>query len=172
MPQPRTILLNADTGANAHFIIAADTLALTDLHPANQGAVSVLLPDGTTATSSHVGTLPIPRLSPEAIRAHVMDTFTGTLLSVGEICAADHDVTATFDYREVRIERGPELLLRGDRNPSTRVPQQPILSVSPVITHQSHADLVRYYYTALGCPVWSTFIDALASGILNIPHPE
>mmetsp|Transcript_2451 Transcript_2451/g.5718 ORF Transcript_2451/g.5718 Transcript_2451/m.5718 type:complete len:289 (-) Transcript_2451:74-940(-) len=67
------------------------------------------------------------------------------------------------------------MILEGQRNPSTKiyeikVPHQPRLAASPVITHQSHADLVRYYYTALGCPVWSTFIDALASGILRVPE--
>jgi hypothetical protein len=83
-------------------------------------------------------------------------------------------VTATFDHREVRIERGPDLILRGDRNPITKVYEikveaPPSLSACPVISHHSHADLVRYHYTALGCPVWSTFIDAISSGILSLP---
>jgi hypothetical protein len=191
-PLSQIVLLNADSGANAHFITAADSTVLSNLRPAGSNYVEVQLPDGTTASSSHLGNLPIPRLPIEALQAHAMHTFTGSLLSISQICQADHGITATYDHSQVHIQRGEELILQGCFNPSTKVyeialevplaetdahrtatgtlPVSPLpLSAAPVITHQSQADLVRYWYTALGCPVWSTFIKALYSGILSIP---
>jgi hypothetical protein len=174
MAKPPTTKLNADTGATEHFLAASDAATLTDLRPAGQNSVVVHLPDGTTAESSHIGELPFPQLPPAARNAHVLQTFTGSLLSVGQICDSDHTIAATFDWQGVHIHRGDETLLRGRRDQDSKVyeistSQPPAHSASPVIRHQSHADMVRYYYAALGSPVWSTFIAALTSGILKLP---
>ena len=58
----------ADTGSTGHFInIHAPIL---NQRPANPG-ISVLLPDGSTITSTHTAILNIPMLPPTACEAHL-----------------------------------------------------------------------------------------------------
>jgi hypothetical protein len=158
--------------------------------------VSVHLPDGATAESTHIGALPIPGLPPGALQAHVFPAFTGSLLSIGQTCDADPAITATFNSLGVRIHRGDETIVQGPRHPTTKIyeievaqrtehPAQPspsgatmhpdangdsTYSAAPVIRSQSDSERVRFYLAALGSPVFSTFLDALRTGILHLPH--
>jgi hypothetical protein len=170
-PPPISIQLNADTGATGTFICAKHAAALSNLRPA---AITVHLPDGGTSTSTHVGQLPLPALPPAALEAHVFPDFSGSLLSIGQICDADPTLAATFNHEAVRIHRGEDTLLVGTRDPVSKIytvdvgEQQPH-SACPVIRHESQSEMVRFYRAALGSPVWSTFVGALRSGIIHLP---
>ena len=81
----------ADTGANGTYLTKDAGSQLLDLQIARQ-PLTVNLPDGTIATSTHTGLLPITTLPMAARRAHVFPTFQQSLVAIAPICDANFKV--------------------------------------------------------------------------------
>ena len=89
-----------------------------DAHRVSPG-LDVLLPSGTTITSSHQATLDIPTLVPlAACQCHLFPNLTsGSLISVGQLC--DHGCIAQFTANAVDIIHNKITVLHGTRTPSS-----------------------------------------------------
>jgi hypothetical protein len=80
--------------------------------------VTVFLPDGSVAISTHTSTLDWPNIAVQARQAHVFPTFSGSLISIGLLC--DCGYTATYDSNKVTIRDAKNIILTGLRDPSTK----------------------------------------------------
>jgi hypothetical protein len=170
----------ADTGCTGHYI-HIDTPHL-NRQPASPG-ISVLLPDGTTITSTHTATLDLPHLPATACVAHIFPALSsGSLLSIGLLC--DHGCTATFHPDTVDISLDGATILTGARSPTTNLwtidlaqlpssPPTPIFLSHHQPQHQVNALLatdatiarrVAFYHATLFSPSLSTWTAALTRG--------
>ena len=93
-------LANADTGTTGHYMSFRDITVLTDVTPA-LSPVSVTLPDGSLATSTHTAMLNLPSLPMSARHVHVFPGWIGSLLSIGVLC--DAGMTAVYTATTVTI---------------------------------------------------------------------
>lgn len=103
-----------DTGATGHFACIRDLSCLDDVRPASP-SVTVKLPDGSTATSSHMGLLPFPWLPQPARVCHVFPSFKGSLLSIGMFC--DHGMEAHATASTLSVTHQGRTVLTGSRRP-------------------------------------------------------
>ena len=85
---------------------------------AARSPISVHLPDKSTMHNTHEGSLLIPKLPPEALKAYIFDDMQSSLLSIGQLC--DPGCVATFDKDIVKIHnKNHDLILQGARDPYT-----------------------------------------------------
>jgi hypothetical protein len=85
-----------------------------NIQPASN-PITVALPDGTTAISSHVGTLNWPLLPDVARTAHIFPSFPNSLISIGLLC--DAGITAIYTYDKVELKVNDTLIAIGHRDP-------------------------------------------------------
>jgi hypothetical protein len=117
IPPAASTSVIADTGCTGHFLMLHGPY--TNPTPVNPG-IQVTLPSGQIIASTHVAQLNIPHLPPSAQICHVFpDLAAGSLLSVGLL--TDHGCQALFDHERVTIFRGPQVVLKGRRDPNTRL---------------------------------------------------
>jgi hypothetical protein len=91
----------ADTGASGHYIQV--TGAVVNKRPAMQ-PLTVLMPDGHSLTSTHIGELALPQLPAAARLCHIFPHLNmWSLLSVGQLC--DHGCTALFTKHQLYIHQ-------------------------------------------------------------------
>jgi hypothetical protein len=109
---------NADTGSTGHFISLSDTSILLDVRPTT-APVTVFLPDGSKATSTHTALINWPHLPVEARLAHVFPTFAGSLISIGQLC--DCGFTASYNKDNVIIRNNDTIILSGVRDQNTKL---------------------------------------------------
>ena len=142
-----------------------------------QPGLQVLLPSGTTITSTHRATLDLPHLPLAARQCHLFpDLTSGSLISVGQLC--DHGCTATFSADSVSVDLHGRAVLHGHRTPATGLwhvsaPTPP--ATSPLrppaqllsATHSSIAQRVAFYHAAMFSPTLSTWCAALDAGFLT-----
>ena len=170
-----------DTGCTGHYLtIAAPHTNLTAATP----GITVLLPDGSTITSTHTAELAIPGLPLSARQAHIFPTLaSGSLISVGVLC--DHGCTATFSDSTVSIHLpNGDTILTGTRSaitqlwclnlPSTPAPSaastthppSPLLDVANSLLQSSAtiASRVAYYHATMFSPAQSTWCAAIDAG--------
>jgi hypothetical protein len=170
----------ADTGSTGHFL----TIHAPCLHrqPASPG-ISVILPDGSTITSTHTALLNLPMLPPAACTAHVFPTLTsGSLISIGTLC--DHGCTATFTADSVTIALNGTTILHGTRsvnnglwhlhlsspsptNPTTIDDATPTQFANSVIPQTTIADRIAFYHATLFSPALSTWCKAIDNNLLS-----
>jgi hypothetical protein len=174
----------ADTGSTGHFLtIHAPSL---NRRPANP-SISVLLPDGSTITSTHTALLNIPLLPPHACESHIFPTLaSGSLISIGKLC--DHGCIATFTSDAVSITLNDTQILRGSRSATTGLWQLHLPQASPhcdlltpshtkdtptphhaansLIPHQTLADRIAFYHATLFSPSLSTWCKAIDANLL------
>ena len=163
---------NADTGTTGHYIAMNDQACLTDIQPTVP--LTVTLPDGSTATSTHTGLLNLPHLPPAARECHLFPTFRGSLISIGLLC--DHGMVATFDATKVTITHNGQTVLSGHRSPAMPLwmfrlapahTDPPIAAnVAPTTTQK---DLIAFLHAAMGSPAISTLTTAIRCGYTRIP---
>ena len=164
--------------------------ALLDIHE-SVVPVSVTLPDGRHATSTHEGTLNWPTVPLAARRGHIFPDFTDSLLSIGKLC--DQDLTATFNKTAVTIHDGTTTFLTGPRDAVTgmwRLPISmdtalapptinataaavPLSTMKPAIdafaSYQRASPLADFYHACMGSPVPSTLFQALTHTFIEFP---
>jgi hypothetical protein len=116
-PSPLIII---DTGATGHYLQAQG--GLTIVTPTTQG-ITVILPDGTTTTTTYKAILPIPpEMPPEmqkgATLAHIFPAIKHSLLlSIRQLC--DHGCEAHFDANKVMIRHNGKTMLTRKRSHGT-----------------------------------------------------
>ena len=170
-----------DTGATHHFFTKSSTPSLSNVHLVADG-IRVLLPNNEVIESTHKANINIPTLPPAATEAHLFPSLaSGNLLSVGQLC--DHGCTAQFDKDTATISFQNHPILRGTRNPNTKLwhlsndsststsPSLP--SVNASVGTPSTAARIRFYHAALFSPPLSTLTQAIRSGFLaTFPGPD
>jgi len=141
--------------------------------------MGVTLPDGSIICSTHTALLNIPSLAIDSRRCHVFPALnaTGSLLSIGKLC--DSGCTAVYDKTTVTIQRDGIVILRGHRDPTSRLWMIDINSGSSgsalaaaAMTHgggDSAAATVAFLHAALGSPATSTLIAAIEKGFISLP---
>ena len=78
----------------------------------------VLLPDGSTAVSTHTGCLNLPSLPMQARKVDLFPNWVGSLLSIGLLC--DHGLRAEYTKSTVTIsDKEGAVILSGHRCPIT-----------------------------------------------------
>ena len=163
-----------DTGATHHFFTKSSTPSLSNVHLVADG-IRVLLPNNAVIESTHKANINIPTLPPAATTAHLFPSLaSGNLLSVGQLC--DYGCTAQIDKDTATISFQNHPILRGTRNPNTKLwhlnntsstatsPTSP--SVNASIGTPSTAARIRFYHAALFSPPLSTLTQAIRSGFL------
>ena len=76
--------------------------------------VRVLLPDGSTAVSTHTGVLNLPALPMAARSVDIFPQWVGSLLSIGRLC--DNGLSALYTASTVTIsDGGGAVVLSGHR---------------------------------------------------------
>ena len=106
----------ADTAATGHYI--TQSCPVVDKRSTNYG-VNVTLPDGNSINSTHTALLQLPSQLPVNARtAHIFpDLKSGSLISIGQLC--DHDCTAMFDAKQVKIYHKDAIIMSGARSIDT-----------------------------------------------------
>ena len=169
-----------DTGASGHYVAWHDTRFLSDLTPVAT-PLSVRLPDGSLASSSHTGYLDLNGLPKELALCHVFPSFQGTLLSVSAFCEAGLEAHFTSD--RVDFRRGDEVVLSGRRTPGTATwfcdlvrsaaaapaPVAAVPACAAVTPATTVKDLVAFHHASLGSPVVSTLEEAVRRGFVSVP---
>ena len=109
-------IVKGDSGASTHFFRKEDKDCLQDLRP-NTSSPSVTLPDKTTLTPTHTGTLKIsPHLSTRAQTATVLPGLkSSSLISMGQLC--DDNCNVLLTKTNMYAIKKDDLVLRGVRNP-------------------------------------------------------
>ena len=109
-----------------------DISALTKL---SDKPTRVILPDGSTTTSTHNALLNLPQLPITARRVDIFPGWLGSLISIGFLC--DHRMTAVYTASTVHIfDASDSLCLSGTRSPVTKLwmidmTNSPSLSLPP-----------------------------------------
>ena len=77
-------ILKGDSGATNHYV-STDTLPILSNIYKNEN-INVQLPDNTTLSSTHTGTIKIPHLSNTATTVHILPGLQNTsLMSLGQL---------------------------------------------------------------------------------------
>ena len=117
----------ADTGTTGHYISISDSATIDNLQPASS-PITVLLPNGNSATSTHTATLNLPCFPITARVAHVSPESIGSLLSISVLC--DHGYSALYTSTTVTIlDSSGRSVLSGTRSPSSNLWHLPIFGI-------------------------------------------
>ena len=190
----RTNSALSDSGATSHFLV--DGAHAINIHR-DPNPITVHLPDGKTIRSTHTCNLDIPWLRGAATQAHIVPGLThASLVSTAKFC--DTGYTVIFDALECRVLDGPEIVLKGGRDPTTKLWRLPLCPATkpttecaakrvthmPANTHTPtptscannvHTiphlqNRVKYMHQAFFCPPIQTLLRAANLGFLdNIP---
>ena len=96
-----------------------DIAALTDIKLSDK-PTRVILPDGSTSTSTHNALLNLPQLPLTFCRIDISPGWRGSLISIGVLC--DHGMTAVNTAPTVQIFDASETLcMSGTRSPVTKL---------------------------------------------------
>ena len=182
---PTPVFANADTGTTGNFISLDDTHIILDVK-VTKNPVTVILPDGSTAVSTHTGLLNIPSLPMAARGVDIFPQWVGSLLSIGRLC--DHGLSALYTSSTVTISDGDgAVILSGHRCPRTSLWLIDISGASPSLmsTHKTAESLtanaviteakgtqeqvVAYYHACMGAPAPTTFTKAIDKLGLALP---
>ena len=162
----------ADTGATGHFF---DNSAPLHNKKEVQTGIKVLIPDGSTMVSTHIGSLGLADLPPEASTAHVFKTLaSGSLISIGQL--ADAGCEAHFDKKKVLITKDSRIIMTGTRSKDTGGLWE--MEMQKKSTHSEHkinvimklpgvADRVNFYIACMFSPAISTLCKAIDNNNLS-----
>ena len=148
--------------------------------------ITVTLPDGSHATSTHTGYLNLPSLPSAARRVDIFPDWIGSLLSIGVLC--DCGLTATYTATTVTItDDAGRVVLSGHRthpsklwlvninngpiSPSISSTTQPSWFSAAVVTEAkgTQAQIVAYYSAVMCSPSVSTLTHAVRQGWVALP---
>ena len=165
----------ADTGATGHYMAMTDIDCLTNLRP-TPAPVTVTLPDGSTATSTHTGLLNLPHLPLAARTCHLFPAFRGSLISIGQL--TDHGLVATFDATSTTISTpSGQPVMRGYRSPSMPLWRFRLVPTSPADEHVAAnvaptgtiKDTIAFLHACMGSPATSTLREAVRCAYTRLP---
>ena len=173
-------MANADTGTTGNFISLKDASAILDVR-VTTCPITVTLPDGSTAVSTHTGTLNLPSLPDAARRVDIFPNWVGSLLSIGVLCdnglrAVYSDTTVTIsDTNGITVLEGyrctrSKLWLIDIGSPYIGAARPPQISCAVVTEARgTQEQIVAYYSACMGAPAPSTLIRAIDKLGLSLP---
>ena len=144
-----------------------------------QAGPTVFLPNNDYISSNASGNLPIPSLSTDATKTHLLPGLqNSSLLSLGQIC--DDDCIVHLTKSHLYVFKNNKLLLTGFRNQrdglwDVPLPQQRLITPSsPSYPHHSanviikketsKRDLAQYLHACAFSPCVRTFLTAITKG--------
>jgi hypothetical protein len=186
------IKANADTGSSGHYIAVRDLSVILDIQPTLK-PIHVMLPDGSSVTSTHTGKLNWPQIPEQARLVHVFPTFSGSLISIGILC--DCGLTVTYDKEKVVIKDANNIVMSGQRDPISRLWMLDLDSVSyssanpsidtvaaavmipPIVKTGTSTStglaisskIVAFNHAAMFSPTISTLLEAIRRGFVDLP---
>jgi hypothetical protein len=173
---PSIKTMNSDTGSTGNYIAISDMALLSNIKTAKM-PLSVQLPDGTLAYSTHVATLNLPQLAPSARVAHIFPTFTASLISTGVLCDAGY--TTTYDKQKVTVKDSEgKILLSGERDFNTGLWNYSMdskqsyanaASLYPTALINTKKYLASWYHACMGSPAIPTFLQAVTNKWIDLP---
>ncbi|KAL7425501.1 hypothetical protein ACHAXH_000250 [Discostella pseudostelligera] len=151
----------SDSGATSHFLV--DGAHAINIH-LNPDPITVQLPDGRTIRSTHTCNLDIPWLRGAATQAHIVPGLThASLVSTAKFCDAGY--TVTFDALQCCVLDGPEIVLKGGRDPTTKLWRLPLRPATKPTT-ECAANMVTHVPANTGTPTPTS----CANNVHTIPH--
>jgi hypothetical protein len=163
-----------DSGCTGHFLLV-NAPCLSKVK--SQNSLTVRLPNGTTMESTHAAALDIPESNKAASIAHVFPGMANhSLLSVGQRCNEDYNVTFRIESVTIHNSQGIQIL-RGARDLDTGLwwinlrkdhqkPQQSV--ANKVYELRNTGALVNYLHKAMLSPTKSALLQAVKNGHLII----
>ena len=155
----------ADSGATKHYIREKDFSLLTDVQCSD--GPTVKLPDNSVLKSTKSGLLPIPNVTVEGRRAHIIPGLqSASLLSMGQLC--DDDCEVRLRKNDMEVHKDNKVILLGKRNYTdglwdvkidNNIPDKHNLNV--IVDISSIKNLIEYYHACLYSPPKSTWLKAL-----------
>lgn len=170
--QTHTTIACADTGSDKILIRLHDAVKASLDITATPTPLSVIFPDGATATSIGTTSVALPSTS-IALPAHVFDdsSLGQSLFSIAEI--TQRDVDATFSKSGLHLYHDGTLVHFSAKDPDAVSWQLPICrpvqllsSANAVISLPSDKKFVDFMHASFGSPAISTFLKALRRNYL------
>jgi hypothetical protein len=169
----RTSTAIADSGCTGHFL-QVDSPCLNKTPTSN--GLRVLLPDGSTIQATYTALLDMPNLPIAARQAHIFPQLKHkALISISQFC--DHGCTALFTSTDVQILVNSTPIIRGSRQPTIDLDNQPksptsnerILghAANSVYKMETKADLVTYLHQCCYSPTTSGWLKAIKNGFFT-----
>jgi hypothetical protein len=157
----RTDSALSDSGATSHFLVDGAHAININLDP---DPIMVQLPDGRTIQSTHTCNLDIPWLRRTATQAHIVPGLThASLVSTAKFCDAGY--TVIFNTLECRVFDGPEIVLKGGQDPTTKLWRLPLHPATKPTT-ECAANMVTHMPANTSTPTPTT----CANNVHTIPH--
>ncbi|KAL7426973.1 hypothetical protein ACHAXH_000515 [Discostella pseudostelligera] len=153
----------SDSCTTSHFPVNSAHAINIRLDP---DPITVQLPDGRSIQSTHTCNLDIPWLRQTATNAHIVPGLIHALLvSTAKLCDAGY--TVLFDTLECRDFDGPEIVLKGGRDPTTKLWRLPLHPATKPTT-ECTANVVIHMpaNTHTPTPIGTT----CANNVHTIPH--
>jgi hypothetical protein len=171
-PPADQLVAIADTGASGNYIAHKDISILDNIKVATS-PISVILPDGSTITSSHTAEIVFDNIQP--LIAHIFPNMTTSLISIGSLC--DIGLTATFHKEKVNIyynSNSDKIVITGERDAKTglwmiNLPHKVANTAANALTqHCNSEQFVQLVHLSWGSPAPSTFINAITKGYIKV----
>ena len=132
LADPTTIIAKADSGASNHYWMIKDQSILNNLF--QQLGPTVFLPNNQSITSTAHGHLPLPTLSKNSTKAHVLPGLqNSSLLSLGQLC--DDGCIVHLTKSTLHVFKNNDLILTGLRNPHDGLWDVPLPQHPPSVLH-------------------------------------
>ena len=183
LADPTTIIAKADSGASNHYWMIKDQSILNNLF--QQLGPTVFLPNNQSITSTAHGHLPLPTLSKNSTKAHVLPGLqNSSLLSLGQLC--DDGCIVHLTKSTLHVFKNNDLILTGLRNPHDGLWDVPLPQHPPSVLHSHRSspsstlsnpscnviirkqttkgDLAQYLHACAFSPAISTFLTAIKKG--------
>ena len=110
---PPLPVVKADSGASKHYFRIQDVALLDNVKSAS--GPTVFLPNNEALQATKEGNLPIPQLSNNGKKAHIIPTLTNTsLLSLGQLC--DDNCTIVLRKPDLQVYKDHKIILKGVQN--------------------------------------------------------
>ena len=110
----RVVIAKGDSAASDHYVRSVDKHCLSNIKPTIKTPITI--PDGTTISASHTGTLPLdPLISKVARTAKILPSLqSATLLSLGKLC--DDGCNVSMDSQKLTLTKNNKIVMQGTRN--------------------------------------------------------
>jgi hypothetical protein len=121
--------------------------------------ITVMLPDGSTAVSTHTALLNVPSLPLSCRLVHIFPHWHGPLLSIGLLCDAGMTAAIYTAANVLILDSAGTLVLHGSRSPVDKIwlidvsGPPPVATIRPTTSLLSVAQIVAYYHATMGFPL-------------------
>jgi len=164
-PRHDSIECIVDSGCTKHYLKSHENIHQNE----NQNPLHVMLPNGHTMTSTATTALQIHSATTKGNQAHIFqDLASGNILSVGQLCDDDYEVT--FTKNKVLFDKDNDIKFSGQRNPINGMwmAKFPIKhQVNVIIPYKPMQDAIKFMHAACFSPCISTWCNAIRQGYFS-----